>query len=953
MTASPSPSLFVGRRSELEVLDGLLAAASAGRPQVAVVRGAAGSGKTRLVERLLELHGIQAGGGPDVLRASGSAWEQELDGGVLEQLLPAGRPAPAGEPWDLATAGPALLEALTSVSLASSSPHSSTDRPAGQGQEIDPGEEPPPAGGPAVLLVDNLQWVDEATLQALLFALRRLTDQRLLAVLVLGDEHAHRLPTPCRDFLEDHRTTVVELRPLSAADILELAVRGLGVDLTEPAAHRIARYCGGNPRHVRHLLQENPPELWRQWQRELPAPRELVHDAGVRLGRLGSPARHLVEAAAVLGTTSGLADAAALAGCGDPLPALAEAGEAGLLAVAGDGGRVAVAFPSAVERAAVYHALCLPRRVALHRAAAERLADRGASLGHRAAASLLPDPQLAAELQDYAAAQAEAGAWSIAADALVTAGRLLPGGQEHEALLLRAVDAMVGAGELPRALAYADELAHFAPSPLRNAVSGYIAIVQGRQLDAATQLEQAWTLAERGRDRGALTLVAQRRVLDSLARWNGPDLVDWAECAGALAEPGSPAVIESSAIKGLGLAAMGRTAEAESSYAALVDRPDLGAQSQRVRMGMGWLHLALDRPELAREELASAVSTDFSSGSYRISLWASAWLARTEFTLGDWSQALHTIDRALVLQRSTGMELVRPLLHWTAAQIHVLRGNRDAAAEHLEQGRANSGNYPIMLLPYHLAQAQVAEARTDYEGVLRALEPVAALDRRHGLDEPGFWPWHDVYANALVMTDRIEEAEVFVAGLEPIVAERRHRSAAARLAYVRGRILGARGDINGAKDAFEAGLASLRGLNLPYERARVDFAYGQTLRRAGKRRESSIPLSRAREGFAALGASTYTERCDRELQAAGVSAARREATDWSSLTAQEQAVVRLVAGGVTNKEAAQELFVSVKTVQYHLTRTYAKLGVSSRTELAARYRAEGAQIRENQQDESR
>jgi len=948
VTASLSPPLFVGRRSELEVLDALLAAASAGRPQVAVVRGTAGSGKTRLVERLLERQGIPAEG-PGVLRASGSAWEQELDGGVLEQLLTGGPPAVAGEPRDPASAGPALLEAVAS---ATRHQDRTACRPAGRAGDTGTGEEPASRACPAVLLVDNLQWVDRATLHALLFALRRLAGQRLLVVLVLREECAHGLPAPFRDFLEDRRTTLVGLHPLSAADVLELAVKGLGIDLTEPAAHRIAAYCGGNPRHVLHLLQENPPELWRQWQRELPAPRELVHDAAVRLGCLGSRARSLVEAAAVLGTTSELADAAALAGCEDPLPPLAEAVGEGILAAAGDGGRLALSFPGAVERAAVYHALALPRRIGLHLAAAGRLADRGASLGHRAAASLLPDPQLAAELQDYAAVQAEAGAWSIAADALVTAGRLLPGGQEHEALLLRAVDAMVGAGELPRALAYADEIAHFVPGPLRNAVLGYIAIVQGRQLDAATQLGQAWTLAERGSERGAFALVAQRRVLDSLARWNGPDLVEWAERAGALAEPGSPAAIESAAIKGLGLAAMGRIREAEASYAALAERPDLGAQSQRVRMGMGWMHLALDRPETAREELASAVSTDFSSGSYRISLWASAWLARAEFALGDWPQALRTIERASVLQRGTGMELVRPLLHWTAAQIHALRGNRDAAAEHLEQGRANTGNYPIMLLPYHLAQAQVAEARADYGGILRALEPVAALDRRHGLDEPGFWPWHDVYANALVMTGRIEEAEAFVAGPAAIVAARRHRSAAARLAYVRGRILGAQGDIEAAKDSFESGLASLRGLNLPYERARVDFAYGQTLRRAGKRRESAVPLRRARDGFAALGAGTYTERCDRELQAAGVSAARREATDWSSLTAQEQAVVRLVAGGVSNKEAAQELFVSVKTVQYHLTRTYAKLGVSSRTELAARYRAEGAQLRENRQDES-
>lgn len=89
----------------------------------------------------------------------------------------------------------------------------------------------------------------------------------------------------------------------------------------------------------------------------------------------------------------------------------------------------------------------------------------------------------------------------------------------------------------------------------------------------------------------------------------------------------------------------------------------------------------------------------------------------------------------------------------------------------------------------------------------------------------------------------------------------------------------------------------------------------------------------------ALGATTYVERCDRELKAGGVHP-KRAGVDLTELTPQEQAVAKLVAAGMTNKQASAELFVSVKTVQFHLTRIYAKFGIRSRTELAARFRTE-------------
>lgn len=143
-------------------------------------------------------------------------------------------------------------------------------------------------------------------------------------------------------------------------------------------------------------------------------------------------------------------------------------------------------------------------------------------------------------------------------------------------------------------------------------------------------------------------------------------------------------------------------------------------------------------------------------------------------------------------------------------------------------------------------------------------------------------------------------------------------------------------------------MGHLRGLNRPYLRARISFAYGQSMRRAGKRRLASSVLRAARDLYDSLGAATYVERCDRELKATGLDIGNLPdpadpvlsmlGTHNQQLTAQEQAVAELVAAGATNKEAARALFLAEKTVQYHLTRLYRKMGIRSRSELAAAFR---------------
>jgi DNA-binding CsgD family transcriptional regulator len=390
-------------------------------------------------------------------------------------------------------------------------------------------------------------------------------------------------------------------------------------------------------------------------------------------------------------------------------------------------------------------------------------------------------------------------------------------------------------------------------------------------------------------------------------------------------------------VLGLGLAAMGRPEESLAAYEAAAAKLPGGAQPQRFRLGRGWVDLALDAPEAARRRLEAAVPTSYRMGSTRISLRAQAWLARTQFALGAWDEALETGQRSAARPTESRIELCRPLVHGTAAQIHALRGNWEAAEHHVGEAAAGLHHYEVMLIPACLARAQAAEARGACERVAEALSPVARPTVRASTDEPGFRPWPDVHANALVMTGRPDEADTFLTPHEEPAARRGRHCALARPGLARGRLTAARGDIDTAREEFEQAPAHLEHLPLPHDRARVNFAHGQTPRRAGKRREADSVLHNARDAYLTLGAHTYVARCDRELQAGGLHTSRTP-PGLSHLTPQEQTVARLVSAGATNQQAALELFISVKTVHYHLTHIHAKLRIRSRSELAARFR---------------
>lgn len=830
-----------------------------------------------------------------VVAVRGVAWETAASGALLRQVVPEVRVEQGDDPVGLAGEVVAALLAHARAAL---------------------------------VLVDDVDDADPLSLQALATAVRHHRDRRLVVVAMRDRGRTG----PGAAVLTRAADAEVEVPPLTADEVGALAARG-GITLHASLAEHLVRHTGGRPAHVADLLDSLPRDTWRGAAPPLPAPTVVVEQVTTLLATTGGAARGLVHAVAVLGPETPVPLAARVAGTDVSLEHVDAAVRTGLLELRGRSAEAVLSVRDDMTAAAVRTAMGAVEEARLHREAARHVEDEAQRLAHLAAASVVPDAGLAARAHDLARLRAGSGAWGAAAALYLLASRTSAGPAARDERLLLAVDALVGAGDLPAAASYLAEIESLPETAMRNAVLGYLAILRGRASEAGSRLTRAWRLEHGDRHPAIAATIAQRHVLHHLARCDGASLVTWADRAVDLVGHDDPTAVEAQAIRGLGLGSTGRLDEAIDSYRTLWTQAGRGAVGQRVQMGSGWLNLVADQVETARAELTSAVPTDYLGGSVRISLWAQAWLARTHLATGEWDQAVHVAASGLDVARRAGLLLLEPLLRWTTTQVHALRGDWDAAVEGARAGGAPSG-YEVMWVPTCLARAAVAEARADYAGVLAALAPLVRPGVSEDLVEPGFWPWPDVYANALVLEGDLAGADAFLARHERLALDREHRSARARLGYARGRLLGARGDIDGARRSFETSLELLEGLPLVVDRARVNFAYGQTLRRAGKRRDADVVISEAREAYAALGATTYVRRCERELKAGGVRADLRH-RPAEALTPQEQAVAGLVARGLRNREVAAELFLSVKTVQFHLTRVYAKLGVRSRVELAA------------------
>ncbi len=921
MLTSRQPDSFVGRAAELESLRDELAIVCAGTPRLVLIEGSPGIGKSSMIDHFLDdLTDVT------ILRATGEQWEAFVAYGVIDQLM--------------RTAG--MSKAKLMGGRLRSLP---AEEPVGVGSRVLEEIEDLEAKDPVLLVIDDAHWADLDSLRAMLFVARRLVGVRVMIILAQRSEDAHRLPDGLRKQGAGRTGRTITLSPLPAIEIAHLAAT-LGVPhLSGRAAARLLAHTEGNPLYITTLLAELPTERWRTWEPILPAPKAFAVQIVHRLDACTPPARRLVEAAAVLGAGATLASTATLAEVTDLVSAIDEAAEVNLLIVPDDtSGIRGIAFTHPLVQAAVYGQLGPARLVQLHSAAAGLVNDPATALRHRVMATTPPDPLLATELDSFARRKAAVGAWAAAAWALVEASRLSSSREQRERRLLKAVDAMIGAGDLHQAEAFAQEVVGFAPGAMPEATMGYLAVLRGRLGEAEKALHAAWTYStstDNTQDTGVAAIVAQRLALHGVGRLRGDEVVHWAQQSIALAAPQDPVRVEAEALLGLGLGWQGQVQQGLASYDSVLKRlaaEENGPPEDRVRMAYGWLRLVSDDVVGARTALGQTAAAALHAGSVRIAVWAYVWLANAGFAVGAWDEAAADAERAVSLLEETGHEWLRPLARCAAVLVPAARGEWTTADEHASAATARPGDYELMAVAAALAHAHVAAARGDHAAVLRTLEPILLITPRQGVDEPGFWPWQDLYGDALITAGRLDEAAALLTPHEEMAASRNRGSMVARLARVRGRLAAAQGDISAAEAAFQRGLAEIEQLPMPFERALLELAYGQVLRRAGQRRAAASQLQAARDRLSTLNARPYLERCDRELAACGLTPAKRSDFDPSRLTAQESAVARLVAAGMGNRQVATELFVSIKTVQFHLTHIYAKLGISSRGELAAQFR---------------
>ncbi|HEV2901842.1 MAG TPA: AAA family ATPase [Gaiellaceae bacterium] len=779
-----------------------------------------------------------------------------------------------------------------------------------------------------LVAVDDVQWLDGPSALLLEFALRRIEDEPVKFLFAQRPSGASDAPLGLERAPEG-AVRALPVGPLTMGALHRLLRARLQSSFPRPLLRRLQEASGGNPFYALELGRtlaerdvEPDPGL------PLPVPtslQELVRD------RI---ARHPAQVRDALATVAALSAPTVFA-VGDDA-ALDAAAAAELIELDGD----RVRFTHPLLAAEAYAAAGAQRRRSIHRRLADVVRDVEERARHLALAAERPAADVAAAVEEAADRAAARGAPEVAAELSALAVRLTPHDATSDRLRRRlaTADFQILAGAPEPARAAAEELLSELPAGAERAgvFARLMRIASRSDFRAALDLSER-TLAEPGIDEETRALVYRDRGqiwmnLGDLSRARA-ELVEAADSA----ERSGSAFARAEALGFLGLfdAFAGEPRPPEFWKRARAFEDDLGGRAISYgplqSHGIQLMYAErLDEGRAALEEAyrrAETCGDDYALGT------AQLHLVELEVRAGDLESARRYADSFFQVLGQAGYEVDYGAALYGKSLVDAYQGRVDEARAALEEGvaLAESSEDRIFLAQnlavlgfLELSLGRAAEAA-------RVLRPLWDELAGRGHAEPSVYPVLPNAVEALVATGEFDEARRELAQLEELGRTLDSPWALSQAARCRGQLAAAEGDSEAALPHFEEALSEHARMPGPFERARTLLALGQARRRLKRKRVAREALTEALSIFEQVGTPLWAEKARVELGRIGGRAAPRE----GGLTATERAIADLVVAGHTNDEVAAALSLSPRTVQWNLSKIYRKVGVRSRTELAA------------------
>jgi DNA-binding CsgD family transcriptional regulator len=903
--------MLYGRDVERSAIGTLLHRARTGRGGVLVVRGQPGAGKTTLLD-----DAVAAAGEMQILRATGVESELELPYAALHQLL---RPALS----HVQRLPPPQAEALSVAFGLAANGQDNRFLVSVAVLGILAGLA---AESPVLCVVDDAQWLDDASAVALEFVARRVDADPIALVFAARDGDVRRfaaagLPELC-------------VNGLDAEAGAQLLAERVGGPVPLEVSTRLMAATDGNPLALVELPSLISPG---QFAGREPLPWSLPMTDAVqrtflqRVRQLPEETQRLLLVAAADDTSDVATLLAVTAELSIPAGAIDPAERTELVRI--QSGRLEFSHP--LVRSAIYQAATDAERRDAHRALADAFGgpvDVDRRAWHRALAAAQPDESVVQQLEKTAARARSRGGFEAACRALERAAQLTAEPELRAGRLAGAGHCAWLGGQPVRAAGLLKQARLLTTDPIVGVdvdrLRAWIELSVGSAVLARRLLvEGATEIADLDPDRAVEMLAAAAE-----AAWIAGDREAGAELGQILGRLPRAYTPRTQFLNHLLDGFVGLLAgEVARPVGALLDAMALAAHHDLPELVVHAGHVAfyLGDDDAAYRLNAKTVAEARATGSIGDLVFGLQRLALAEICTGRWTAARASAAEAERLARETGQPGLRAVpLAWLTV-LAVLTGDEERFPSLLAETEQIAGLHPLGVF-----DTQVRDTLMWAQGLreIKLGNPASAVTWFIAMSHPAV-------AGMAAALDRIDAAihgsrrDEALQWLDRLDAFATHTGIAATQARVATcRALLAEGEL--ARSLFEQALTLHARSPRAFERARTELAYGEFLRRGRRRVEARTHLQAALDTFEQLNARPWAERARLELRATGRTARRRDPSTLVHLTPQEVQVARFVARGLHTREVAAQLFLSTRTVDFHLRNVFTKLGISSRTELA-------------------